>query len=143
LCIAGALERVTQLAAEYASQRVQFGRPIASFQAIRHYIAQLVAETAAVDAAVAMAISAVEAASDPDPVPAVAAAKTRAGQAVRVVTKMAHQVHGAIGYTTEHELHVHTSRLWAWREEGGTEEEWAAVLGRRACSGRFDIWRTG
>jgi acyl-CoA dehydrogenase len=144
LCIAGALERVTELAAKYATQRIQFGRPIASFQAVRHYIAQMVAETAAVNAAVAAAVAGLESADDAATVlPVAAAAKIRAGRAVRIVTKLAHQIHGAIGYTTEHELHVHTRRLWAWREEGGTEEAWAALLGRRACSGQFDIWRTG
>jgi alkylation response protein AidB-like acyl-CoA dehydrogenase len=59
----------------------------------------------------------------------VAAAKIRCGEAAGRADAIALQVHGAIGFTGEHVLHRFTLRLWSWRAEFGTEEEWASVLG--------------
>jgi acyl-CoA dehydrogenase len=50
------------------------------------------------------------------------------GRAVSV-TSIAHQVHGAIGFTAECRLHFATQRLWAWRSEYGNDRYWAAQLG--------------
>ena len=50
-------------------------------------------------------------------------------RAAGTICRLAHQLHGAIGYTDEHRLHYTTRRLWSWRDEYGTEAEWAAVLG--------------
>jgi acyl-CoA dehydrogenase len=72
---------------------------------------------------------------------AVAAAKTVAGQAAGQVAMLAHQVHGAIGFTEEHPLRHSTTRLWAWRDEAGNEDEWSAGLGRRALdAGPGGLW---
>jgi alkylation response protein AidB-like acyl-CoA dehydrogenase len=71
----------------------------------------------------------------------VAGAKLRAGDAAGAATEIAHQVHGAIGYTDEHELHRFTTRIWSWRDEWGSEEEWAIDLGRLACAeGPDELW---
>jgi acyl-CoA dehydrogenase len=56
----------------------------------------------------------------------VAAAKIRAGEAAAI----AHQVHGAIGFTLEHGLHRLTRRSWSWRDELGTESRRSRELGR-------------
>jgi acyl-CoA dehydrogenase len=56
----------------------------------------------------------------------------RAGQAAGIVAVNAHQVHGAIGFTEEHELHRYTLRLWSWRDEFGSERAWQERLGRLA-----------
>jgi alkylation response protein AidB-like acyl-CoA dehydrogenase len=61
----------------------------------------------------------------------IAQAKVRVGESVGVVAELAQQVHGAMGYTHEHRLHHCTRRLWAWRDEYGTEQEWQERLGRR------------
>ena len=67
---------------------------------------------------------------------AAAAAKVRAGAAVEVVARLAHQVHGAIGFTQEHKLHHLTRRCWAWRDEAGSELVWSRVLGERTAGRR-------
>jgi alkylation response protein AidB-like acyl-CoA dehydrogenase len=57
------------------------------------------------------------------------------------VAEIAHQVHGAIGFTHEHRLHHLTRRLWSWRDEFGVESEWSGELGRLAASrGGGGLW---
>ncbi|MDE0389927.1 MAG: acyl-CoA/acyl-ACP dehydrogenase, partial [Rhodospirillales bacterium] len=118
----GAMEHVLAMSVGYAHDRVQFGRPLARFQAIQHYLAEI----AGVAAATGAAVDAAAEASTPF---AFAAAKARASQAAGTVARLAHQVHGAMGYTAEHDLHVWTKRLWAWRDECGNEAHWWQVLG--------------
>lgn len=133
IAMAGALERVLVQTVEYARTRVQFGKPIASFQAIQQQLAVLAGHAAAsaIAAEAAMAAFADPARRDLD----VAAAKIRTGEAVGPSTSIAHQVHGAIGITREHSLHFATRRLWSWRAEFGAETEWAARLGRQLATG--------
>ena len=70
-----------------------------------------------------------------------AAAKAYAGRAVTTVNRLAHQIHGAIGFTDEHRLQYSTRRLWAWRDEFGSESEWATMLGRAmALGGGAALW---
>src|SRR5260370_33935 len=59
----------------------------------------------------------------------IAVAKLRVGEAAGTGAAIAHQVHGAMGFTYEHSLHHATGRLWAWREEFGNETQWAIELG--------------
>jgi acyl-CoA dehydrogenase len=120
--MAGALERVLQLTVRQADERHQFGQPLRRFQAIAHQLAELAAETAAARAAA-------DAAAEDPQLWKVAAAKIRCGEAAGRAAAIAHQVHGAVGFTDEHVLHHFTLRLWSWRDEFGTEEEWASVLG--------------
>jgi acyl-CoA dehydrogenase len=71
----------------------------------------------------------------------IAAAKARIGEAVAVVAGVAHQVHAAMGFTHEHALHRSTRRLWAWRDEFGTETEWQAWVGTVAAQlGGEALW---
>ena len=74
---------------------------------------------------------------------ALAAAKIRAGEAAGAVAEIAHQVHGAIGFTHEHSLHRLTRRLWSWRDEFGTESHWSRELGRTVMAAGADtLWPT-
>ena len=57
-------------------------------------------------------------------------AKSRTGEAAGKGAEIAHQVHGAMGYTREHNLHYSTRRLWSWRDEFGNETHWQSRLGR-------------
>lgn len=72
----------------------------------------------------------------------IAAAKVRAGVAVQALAGIAHQVHGAIGFTREHSLHLFSRRLWAWREEYGNDAHWSGVLGAALIAlGPEGFWR--
>jgi acyl-CoA dehydrogenase len=71
----------------------------------------------------------------------IAAAKVRTGEAAGLGAGIAHQCHGAIGFTYEHSLHFVTRRLWSWRAEFGAESHWAAELGRHvARRGADQLW---
>jgi acyl-CoA dehydrogenase len=136
--ISGALERVLEESLRHAQGRVQFGRPIASFQVIQHQLAVLASQVGAAGAAVDRACDAI---SGPDPEPAVASARIRAGATAGKAAAIAHAVHGAIGFTYEHALHFATRRLWAWRAEFGSESWWAGRLGRRVLERGADaMW---
>jgi acyl-CoA dehydrogenase len=141
--MSGALERAMDLAIGYAQERQQFGRPISKFQAVQQNLAVLAGQTAA---AVAAANFGIESLSRNDPVAEefrVAIAKTRVGDAATLACEIAHQVHGAIGFTQEYALQLATRRLWSWREEFGSDAEWAARLGTSVCAlGADELWPT-
>ena len=134
----GALEKVLELTVNYAQERVQFGRPIGKFQAVQQQIAVLATQVAASSAA---AQAAIEASAERLACFEIAAAKTRVGEAAGIAAGIAHQVHGAMGFTHEHALHRSTRRLWAWRDEFGSETEWASWVGAAAARvGGENLW---
>ncbi len=137
--MAGALEKILDQSVQWALDRSQFGRPIAKFQAVQHNLATLAGEVAAAGAAADLAA---EACAGPDPgIAEIAIAKVRAGEAAGSGAAIAHQVHGAMGFTYEHSLHHATRRLWAWREEFGNEAVWATRLGHLVASEGADrLW---
>jgi acyl-CoA dehydrogenase len=126
--IAGALSRVTAMSVQYAQDRVQFGRPLGKFQAIQQNLAVLATQAAAANAAADLAADAI--ATTGVETLAIACAKVRCGEAASLAAPIAHQIHGAFGFTYEHSLHFYTKRLLAWREEFGNEIEWAIRIGQ-------------
>ena len=73
----------------------------------------------------------------------VASTKIRVGEAAREGAAIAHQVHGAIGFTEEYVLHRFTRRLWSWQDDFGSESVWAARLGEMICAaGPDELWPT-
>jgi acyl-CoA dehydrogenase len=134
--LCGALRRVAELTLEYARQRSQFGRPIGSFQAVAHALAQQEAQVALAEAALAGALAGAASAGIDG---RAEAARVAAGAAVDPVVKVAHQVHGAIGVTREHDLHRFTLRLIEWRGSFGSATWWSGRLGRRVIAA--ECWR--
>jgi acyl-CoA dehydrogenase len=126
MLMAGALERMSRLTVDYTAERVQFGRPVARFQAVQRHLVD-----GAQDAVlVAMAADAAARAAElGDARFEIAAAKLLANQAAFSATRAAHQAHGAMGMTQEYPLHHLSRRLWAWRSEYGDEHLWSARLG--------------
>jgi acyl-CoA dehydrogenase len=131
--LAAALETVLAWTVQYAQERVQFGRPLAKFQAIQMQLAEMAGEVSAVGALTDAAVQALD--RGETVVLAAAAAKVRAGAAVEAVARRAHQVHGAIGFTQEHKLHHLTRRCWSWRDEAGSELAWSRILGAGLLAG--------
>jgi acyl-CoA dehydrogenase len=138
--MAGAMAGALNMSVSYARDRRQFGRPIADFQAVQQLLAVMACQAAAAGAASDLAADAIL--NDLE-AKAIAAAKVRAGEAAGAVAAIAHQVHGAMGFTREHSLHHLTRRLWAWRDEFGGESEWSIELGRKLVSGGSTrLWST-
>lgn len=134
----GALGRILAYGVQYANERVQFGKPIGKFQAIQHMLAVLAGHAAA---SAAVTDAAVEASSETPDAFLIAAAKARVGEAAGRGAEIVHQVHGAMGYTQEHNLHYSTRRLWAWRDEFRNESHWQRRLGREiAAAGADALW---
>ncbi len=126
----GALTMVVDLCVQYANEREQFGKPIGKFQVLQHYLSEMAGEAVTAVASAANAADVIAVGCDErEADEVVAAAKAVAGRATGIVNRLAHQLHGAIGYTDEHRLQYWTRRLWSWRDEFGTESEWSAVLG--------------
>jgi len=124
--MAGAAGAVLESARRHVADRVQFGRPLARFQAVQQHLAALAAEVTAMRVG---ADAAVLAAAAGDAPLAVAAAKVTASSGAAVVAAIGHQLHGALGYSAEHRLGAVTTRLWSWREEFGNESHWQDRLG--------------
>ncbi|MBM3567261.1 MAG: acyl-CoA dehydrogenase [Alphaproteobacteria bacterium] len=138
LQMAGAMSAALELAVEYANTRVQFGKPIAKFQAIQQNLAAMAVEVAAASAAAEGALSAI---GETGFEFWAAAAKSRCGDAAGQAAAQAHAVFGAIGFTHEHALHRLTRRLWSWRAEFGSERYWNRELGRAALArGADNLW---
>ena len=137
LQMAGALEAILQLSAKYSMDRVQFGRPIAKFQAVQQSLAVAASEVAAAGMAAEMAMEAAESGAWLE----VAVAKSRVGEAAGKAAELAHQVHGAIGFTHEYNLHHFTRRLWTWRDDFGGESYWEGRIGDSiAKAGADELW---
>ncbi|WP_327229230.1 acyl-CoA dehydrogenase family protein [Streptomyces murinus] len=130
--IAGAAERCVELTVQHTTTRAQFGRPLSHFQAVKQEEARLIEESALVRAAV-------DAAARELSLVGVAAAKAQASASVAEIARIAHQLHGAIGFTELSELRFATTRLWSWRDEDGDESYWTALLGRAALAAD-DVW---
>lgn len=136
--LAGATARAGAESIEYAQQRVQFGKALSKFQAIQQMLAVFGDQIAVVAAAADMARHAL---GGPHSYLTAAVAKARASEAAGVAAGIAHQVHGAIGFTLEHALQFSTKRLWSWREEFGNEHEWNTVFGRHLLRAGSDrLW---
>jgi hypothetical protein len=127
--LVGVARAMLELAREHAVNRVQFGRPIGSFQAVRHRLAD---SMVAIDGAVAVTGAAWEEPSELSS----SMAKTVAGQAARLVARHAQQVLAGIGFTMEHRLHHYLRRALVLDELFGSSRRLTDELGQRLLATR-------
>lgn len=140
--MAGAADKVLATATEYCKQRVQFGRPISTFQAIQHMLAELASYVAATIASAESASrDADEGGLEKGGSFSIAAAKTQCSDFAHRIAALSHQSMGAMGFTHEHILHHYTRRLWVWRRDFGSESFWGEKIGESfARAGKDELW---
>jgi alkylation response protein AidB-like acyl-CoA dehydrogenase len=124
--LTGLARRMLDMTVHYVKRREQFGVPIGSFQAVKHALADALiaiefARPMVLAAGWAQAAGAADAAAL-NPAALASAAKVRATDAARLVARTAIQCHGAMGYTTEYDLHVFAKRVWALAPSWGSPE---------------------
>jgi len=135
-------QTAAELTIGYAGQRVQFGQPIARFQAVQTHLTRIAAEAQRAAVVVDAAQAALDEHEDLRRHRAlVAAARTLAGDAAILGARTAHQVHGAIGVTMEYPLQRLTRRLWEWEAADGTAARWARRLGAEATAHDLAAWQ--
>jgi hypothetical protein len=132
--LVGAGRAMLSLARQHALDRMQFGKPVASFQAIRHRLAETLVAVEGAEATL------VAAAAEPDDL-AFLLAKAAAGQAALTAARHCQQVLGGIGFTAEHELHRHVKRSLVLDGMLGSARELTreagATLRSRKCAPRL------
>jgi alkylation response protein AidB-like acyl-CoA dehydrogenase len=128
----GGAARALEMAVEYAKVRQQFGRPIGSFQALKHMAAEMVAEVEPSRSLVWYAAYAFDR-RPREAARAVAMAKARLGDVYSRTVDRAVQMHGGIGFTWEHDLHLWFKRA-RWNEvafgDPGYQRERVATIDR-------------
>ena len=144
LQIAGALESMLNVSVRYSNERVAFEKKISKFQAVQHNLARLAGESAAALAAATSAADTLANSTtsfDDAVFLEAASAKVRCSEAAEKGGAIAHQVHGAIGFTIEHILHRYSLRALAWRDDFGSESYWAVELGKLVANrGADELW---
>ena len=127
----GAGSAVTDRTIDYVKDRRQFGRPIGAFQVIQHYMADMATKVKSAKHLADRAAWALSA--DVDGAMAsrvVSQAKWTANTLMHDIVWKAHQTHGAIGFTWEHDLHLYTRRVLSWRADFGDTDSHIENLAR-------------
>ena len=125
----GAIRSMLDLSIDYVNERQQFGRALGKFQAIQQSLAAAAGELAAVTALVESSGRHLLNA-DKHTVTELMLACVRCSQAVHATTSVAHQVHGAIGFTREYRLQLFSRRLWAWDTDVISNQYWSRLIGQ-------------
>ncbi len=137
--LVGLADRMITVAADYARERHQFGRPIGSFQAVKHLLAGarvrlefarpvVYGSAWSLDRAEPAAPPATTASSATEVSRAASTAKAYASDAATEAARVSLQVHGAIGYTWECDLHLFLKRAWALAEAWGSADDHRALV---------------
>jgi len=134
---AGALQLILDLSVRYAGERIAFDQPLNKLPAVQQNLAILAGQVAAANVAADMLLDALADSSKDIMLPH-ALARVRINQGAEVVARLAHQIHGAIGFTHEHLLHHGTRRVWSWRDEFSHETYWSEVAGHALINAGSD-----
>ncbi|MET0190490.1 MAG: acyl-CoA dehydrogenase family protein [Pseudonocardia sediminis] len=135
----GIAQHLLDITVAYAKERLQFGRPIGSFQAVKHRCADMLV---AVEHARSTAYHAAWAVQDPsldDPELAVAIAQSTCSEACYRIAADAIQMHGGIGFTWEHQAHLYYKRAIADAALLGSAEAYREVVSSRVLDALGDV----
>lgn len=134
----GALDKVLDLSLAHVKNRIQFGKPLSRIQAVQQQMAEMASEVAA---AVTITNAAAKALAADRGELLLCASRIRVADAIDRCVDVAHQVHGAIGFSREYELNRFTRRLLAWRDEYGSSYEWRKRMGKAFAGTKADgLW---
>ena len=131
----GLADRCTELAVDYAKERVQFDRPIAGFQAIKHLCADMLVRTEVARAAVYAAGAHLDDPDEPGIDRGIAGAKLLAGEAAITNGKTAMQVYGGMGFTWEVDVHLYLKRAWVLDTHFGSGDAHADTVAGALAAG--------
>jgi alkylation response protein AidB-like acyl-CoA dehydrogenase len=130
----GGAARCLEMMLDYAASRTAFGRPIGAYQAIKHKCAEVLVQVESARVAVDACAAALDGADDPSPLAAVA--KAVAGDAYTRAATECVLVHGALGFTWEHDAHLHVRRAYTDQSLMGTPRHHRAALARYLAAQR-------
>jgi acyl-CoA dehydrogenase len=132
--LAAAAAAVLELTVNYVRERVQFGKSLGSLQAIQQQVARASSLVAAAHIAAQYGYCGNQSPNRENRAMGhlcCAIAKSRASDAAGIVAAIAHQAHGAIGFTEDYSLRRWTRRIQSWRTEFGSEAAWSLRVGER------------
>lgn len=132
----GGAARCIELTVAYTRERQQFGRPVASFQAVKHRCAEMMVKLEGARSALAGALAVCPGPAGPLALEEIAVARVQAAAAYRFCAAEAIQLHGGVGFTWEYDPQLHFKRAQWGSQWFGTPDAWRdavadAVLGRR------------
>jgi len=131
--MSGTMRTVNAMTQEYLRTRVQFGKPIGSFQALQHKAVDMhIAEQLARDVAQSACARVDAGCTDAERACLASRAKARAGESLDRIARNAVQLHGAIGYTDEYDLSLHLNRALTWSAWLGNADEHVRRYARHA-----------
>ncbi|WP_068273705.1 acyl-CoA dehydrogenase family protein [Aldersonia kunmingensis] len=132
--IVGAIDTVLKLTIEWTEQRYTFGRPLASYQALKHRLADMTMWLHACRGITAGAVDEVVA-GNPSALIWVSAAKSYLGEHAGQLVQECIQLHGGIGVTWEHDLHLYLRRITLYRNMFGSTAGHHRIIARNAAEG--------
>ncbi|MEN8723764.1 MAG: acyl-CoA dehydrogenase [Alphaproteobacteria bacterium] len=135
----GLTDAMIQMATDYAKEREQFGQPIGGFQAIKHHLASAQVKLEFARPVVYRAAASLDVDSIARQQVHAAHAKIAANEAARFATEVAIQVHGAMGYTFEVDLHYFMKRAWALETIWGDTAHHSMIINQAVIDGGLDI----
>ena len=137
--LVGLAGRMLELTVAHVRERHQFGVPVGSFQAVKHALADVELAVRFARPAV-LAAGWAQAAGDPEAAVRTSMAKVLASDAARKAARTAIQCHGAMGYTTEYDLHLYAKRAWALAADWGGPAQHREFIARRlGLAGTADV----
>ncbi|MGV2581091.1 UNVERIFIED_CONTAM: acyl-CoA/acyl-ACP dehydrogenase [Mycobacterium avium subsp. hominissuis] len=134
----GGAQHLLDISVDYAKSRIQFGRPIGTFQAIKHRCADLFVAVQAATAAVEAAFEGLDQPRSPEPVPAAVAAIT-ALETYWQAARTAMQIHGGLALTWEHEIQLYLKRATASRHLLGNPDQELTHLTELVLAADYDV----